>query len=131
MKPTGWRLAPAWLRIMFMMRHKFFPPAIVLAVTLACSVHASEVEQLKSDLTGQTMGGREKCWKFQSPKHIKGLIIERKTEDAQKRVYILKLQLEADKVCGKYAAEARVEYVKAAAGWKIKHVGLLSLAKVH
>ena len=104
--------------------------ALAAAVLMTASLGASEPEQLKADLIGQTMGGREKCWKFQSPEHIKDLAIEQRTEDSQKRVYTLKLQLEADSACGRYAAEARVEYVKAGAGWKIKQVGLLSLAKV-
>src|SRR2546428_9932237 len=97
---------------------------IVAAGALALSVRASEVDQLKSDLIGQCMGGREKCWKFQSVEQIKELTIKGKTEDSQKRVYTIALQLQAGKTSGKYAAEARVEYGKAAAGWKIKQVGL-------
>ncbi len=100
------------------------------AAAAAFSVRASELDQMKCDLIGQTMGGREKCWKFRLSEHIKELTIQNKTEDSQKRVYTIKLQLEADKACGRYAAEARVEYFRAATGWKIKQVGLLSLAKV-
>src|SRR6266704_4593853 len=113
-----------------MIRRLFLSLTMLTATALALSLRASELEQMKSDLTGQTMGGREKCWKFRSPEHIKELIIQKKTEDSQRRVYTIKLELEADKACGRYAAEARVEYVKAAAGWKIKQVGLLSLAKI-
>src|SRR5438132_12475496 len=102
---------------------------IVVAGALAASTPRSEVDQLKSDLVGQGMGGREKCWKFQSPDQIKELVVKDKTEDAQKRVYTVALQLQAAKGSGKYAAEARVEYVKTAAGWKVKQVGLLSLKK--
>src|SRR5437879_11517357 len=102
---------------------------IVLVGALAAATPRAGVDQLKSDLVGQRMGGREKCWKFQSPDQIKGLTIKRKNEDAQKRVYTIALQLEASKTCGKYDAEARVEYTKAASGWKIKQVGLLSLKK--
>jgi len=116
------------MRIMF--KRIFLLATVATATALALSLRASELEQMKSDLTGQTMGGREKCWKFRSPEHIKELIIQKKTEDSQKRVYTIKLQLEADKACGRYAAEARVEYFRAATGWKIKQVGLLSLAKV-
>src|SRR5437867_3696241 len=97
---------------------------------LALSLQASEVDQLKSDLIGQCMGGREKCWKFQSRDQIKELVIKNKTEDSQKRVYTIALQLQATKTSAKYAAEARVEYTKAGAGWKIKQVGLLSLAQI-
>src|SRR5881628_666615 len=102
----------------------------VLIGALALAAQASELDQLKSDLIGQSMGGREKCWKFQSPDQIKELAITNKTEDSQKRVYTLTLQLQATKGSGKYSAEARVEYTKAATGWRIKQVGLLSLAKI-
>ena len=104
--------------------------AMVVAGSLAAATQASEVEQLKSDLIGQCMGGREKCWKFQSVDQIKELVIKNKTEDAQKRVYTIALQLQAANATGKYAAEARVEYTKAATGWKIKQVGLLSIKKI-
>ena len=120
----------AMLACRIMSKRIFLLATVATATALALSLRASELEQMKSDLTGQTMGGREKCWKFRSPEHIKELIIQNKTEDSQNRVYIIKLQLEADKACGRYAAEARVEYFIAASGWKIKQVGLLSLAKV-
>ena len=113
-----------------MIRRLFLSVTMATAAAAALSVRASELEQMKSDLTGQTMGGREKCWKFRSPEHIKELIIRDQFEDSQKRVYTITLQLEADKACGRYAAEARVKYFKTATGWKIKQVGLLSLAKV-
>ncbi len=103
---------------------------MMLTGALAFSLPASEVDQLKSDLVGQSMGGREKSWKFQSIDQIKELVIKNKTEDAQKRVYTLALQLQAANARGKYAADARVEYVKTGAAWKIKQVGLLSLRKV-
>jgi len=105
--------------------------AIVIIVgALAFPAELSEVEQLKADLIGQTMGGREKSWKFQSPEQIKELVIKTKTEDAQKRVYAISLKLQATNSTAKYQAEARVEYAKAAEAFKIKHVGLLSLSKI-
>src|SRR5207302_4839208 len=103
---------------------------MIVAGAFALSLQASEVDPLKSDLVGQCMGGREKCWKFQSRDQIKELVIKNKTEDSQKRVYTIALQLQAGPTSGRYAAEARVEYTKAGAGWKLKQVGLLSLAKV-
>src|SRR5438093_7941309 len=102
---------------------------IAVAGGLALPMQAAEADQLKSDLVGQCMGGREKCWKFQSAQQIKELVIKNKTEDSQKRVYTIALKLQASKASGIYAAEARVEYTKTATGWKIKQVGLLSLAK--
>ena len=103
---------------------------IAAAGALAFTVRAAELDQLKSDLIGQCMGGREKCWKFQSVDQIKELVIKNKTEDAQKRVYTISLKLQAATSSAKYAAEARVEYTKVGTGWKIKQVGLLSLAKI-
>src|SRR5438874_11853077 len=103
---------------------------MVVVGSLAAATQASEVEQLKSDLIGQCMGGREKCWKFQAVDQIKELVIKNKTEDAQKRVYIISLKLQATAGSGKYTGEARVEYTRARTGWKIKQVGLLSLAKI-
>jgi hypothetical protein len=103
---------------------------ITLAGWLALPVQAADSDQLKSDLVGQCMGGREKCWKFQSVDQIKELVIKNKTEDARKRVYTVALQLQATTAKDKYAAEARVEYTKAGNAWKIKQVGLLSMKKV-
>ena len=103
---------------------------MVVAGSLAAATPTSEADQLKSDLIGQCMGGREKCWKFQSVDQIKALTIQKKTEDSRKRVYTIALQLQAAKAGGKYSADARVEYTKAATGWKIKQVGLLSIRKV-
>src|SRR6059036_3623748 len=102
------------------MKRMYWLITIVAAGALALSVRASEVDQLKSDLIGQCMGGREKCWKFQSVDQIKALTIQKKTEDSRKRVYTIALQLQAAKAGGKYSADARVEYTKAATGWKIK-----------
>jgi len=102
----------------------------LVAAGVALAVRASEADQIKSDLVGQCMGGREKCWKFQSTDQIKELAVKEKTEDSQKRVYTVTLQLQAGKGSGKYSAEARIEYTKTAGGWKLKQVGLLSLRKI-
>ena len=103
---------------------------IVLAGWLAIPLQAAESDQLKSDLVGQCMGGREKCWRFQSVDQIKELAVQKKTEDSKKRVYTVALRLQATGDSAKYSAEARVEYVNTALGWKIKQVGLLTLKKL-
>ena len=107
---------------------------ILAAAALALPMWAADDEQLKSELKseliGQTMGGREKCWKFQCLDQIKELRIKGKTEEAQRCVYTVGLQLQATNASGRYAAEARVECVKADTGWKVKQVGLISLEKV-
>ena len=103
---------------------------ILMAGWLAVPLQAAESDQLKSDLVGQCMGGREKCWRFQSTSQIKQLVIKNKTEDARKRVYTVALQLQAANATAKYAAEARVEYAKTGNTWKIKQVGLLSMKKI-
>ena len=103
---------------------------ILVAAGVALAARASEGDQMKSDLVGQCMGGREKCWKFQSADQIKKLVIKNKTEEAKKRVYTVALQLQAGQGSAKYSADARIEYTKTAGGWKIKQVGLLSLRKI-
>ena len=103
---------------------------MMVAGWLVMPIQGAESDQLKSDLVGQCMGGREKCWRFQSVDQIKELVIKNKTEDARKRVYTVTLQLKAASATGKYAAEARVEYTKAGNAWKIKQVGLLSMKKI-
>ena len=97
---------------------------------LTLTAQTLEVQQLKSDLIGRTMGGREKCWKFQSADQIKELVIKEKTEGSKKRVCKVALKLQAGSTTGKYAAEACIEYEKTGTEWKVKQVGLLSLAKI-
>src|SRR6266540_7451102 len=104
---------------------------IAVSALLALPMQAAVVDQLKSDLVGQCMGGREKCWRFQSVDQIKKIVIKNKTEDAQKRVYTVALELQAANANMKYAADARVEYVKTKAGWILKQVGLLSLKQIN
>jgi len=103
---------------------------LFLAGTSVLSAQTPAVLQMKSDLVGQTMGGRERCWKFQSVDQIKELAIKDKTENAQLRTYTVTLELQATNAPGRYAAEARVEYYKTGIGWKVKQVGLLSLKKI-
>jgi hypothetical protein len=89
----------------------------------------SDADQCKFDLVGQTMGGRERCWKFQSPDQVKELVIQNRREDAQQRVYFVTLVLQDPRVPGKYKAEAQVVYERVGNRWKIEHVGLTSIAK--
>src|SRR5262249_336704 len=110
------------------MKHLFC--LFTLIVALARPTLAAETDQLRSDLVGHGMGGREKSWKFQSVDQIKELVVKNKVEEAQKRVYTVALTLQAAKDSAKYSAEARIEYAKGSAGWQIKQVGLLSLRKV-
>jgi hypothetical protein len=112
------------------MKQKLFFAAMMMAGALALSAPASEVDQLKADLVGQSMGGREKCWKFQSIDQIKQLVIKNKVENAQKLVYTVSMQLQASNTSARYTAEARIECSKTADGWKISQVGLLSLSKM-
>jgi len=112
------------------MKSKSIFIATVLALGLALGAHAAEADQLKSDLIGQTMGGRENAWKFRSTDQIKALTIQKKDEDLKKRVYKVALELQAAKDTPRYAAEAQVEYTRTGTGWKIHHVGLLSLRRM-
>ncbi len=115
------------MRRFFLLTMIFMTGALAVATPANDSVEAS---RLKSDLIGQTMGGREGCWKFQSPDQIKELTIKDKTEEAQQRIYTITLQLQARKGGAKYTADARVTYAKTGEAWKIQSVGLLSLKKM-
>ena len=102
---------------------------MIISVAL-CFGQPSAVEQMKSDLVGQSMGGREKCWRFQSVDQIKECTIDKTTEDAAKRVCLVSMKLQDPRIPGAYNAKAQVTYVKFGVEWKIKSVGLLSLMKV-
>ena len=105
--------------------------AMLTAGAMGRPLTASETDQLKFDLVGQTMGGREKSWKFQSAEQIKSLEIKNKTEDPQQRTYAIALKLQASSTTkDTYAAQARVRYAKSGTGWKLTHVGLVSLKKL-
>ena len=112
------------------MKPKSILMTAVLALGLALGAHAAEADQLKADLVGQTMGSRENAWKFQSADQIKALTIQKRDEDLRKRVYKIELELQAAKDAPRYAAEAQVEYTRTGGGWKIHHVGLLSLRQL-
>lgn len=86
-------------------------------------------DQMKSDLIGKTMGGREKGWKFQSVDQIKELTIRDKKEEADRRVYTITLKLQDPRVSEAYTAEAEVTYEKVDSEWKLKVVGLRTLKK--
>lgn len=101
-----------------------------LPLVFGFAFQATEVEQMKSDLIGKVMGGREKAWKFQSVAQIKELAINNKQESAQQRVYSITLKLQDSRVPGAYKAEAEVTYEKADSKWEIKVVGLRSLVKI-
>jgi hypothetical protein len=104
--------------------------ALWLAGAVAFSAQAPTAEQIKSQLIGQTMGGRQRCWKFQSVDQIKELTIKDKTENASQCIYTIALRLQATNAPAQYAAEARVTYTNSVAGWTLDHVGLLSLQKI-
>jgi hypothetical protein len=115
---------------MRIMSVKSFLITMAVAGMTMLSTKAAEVDQLKSDLIGHSMGGREKCWKFQSTDQIQQVTIKKKEEELGKRIYTVALQLRAAKDSARYAAEARVEYVRTGGVWKVQQVGLLSLSKV-
>ena len=104
--------------------------AVWLAGAAALAAQTPTAEQIKSQLIGHTMGGRHRCWKFQSLDQIKELTIKDTTENARQLVCIIALRLQADNAPAQFAAEARVEYTKTLAGWTFNHVGLLSLEKI-
>ncbi len=104
--------------------------AVWLAGAVALSAQTPTAEQIKSQLIGQTMGGRQRCWKFQSAEQIKELTLTATTEDARRCVCIIALRLQATNSPAQYMAQARVQYTRTAAGWSFNHVGLLSLKMI-
>ena len=88
------------------------------------------MQQLKTDLIGHPMGGREKTCKFQSLEQIKDLVITQKDESGPLRLYSITLELQDPQVIGKYRAQAQVRYEKVDTRWTIESVGLTSMMKL-
>ncbi len=101
--------------------------ALWLAGWSAVSAQTPTADEMKSDLVGQTMGGRSRCWKFQSTQQIKELTIKSKAEGPSQIDYVVALRLQATNAAAQYLAEARVTYTNTPAGWKLNSVGLLTL----
>ena len=93
---------------------------IMAALVTGCaSVESVPAEdRILADLVGQTMGGREKCWHFQSREQIKDMVVEGTVEDDVRMVYDVSLVLSDDRVGGTYAAEADIVYHKHEQQWK-------------
>ncbi len=104
--------------------------ALWLAGAVALSAQAPTAEQIKSQLLGHTMGGRHRSWRFQSLDQIKELTIVAQTQTARQLVCVIALRLQATNAPSEFRAEARVVLTKTNAGWKLQHVGLLSLKKI-
>lgn len=90
----------------------------------------TEVEQMKSDLVGKVMGGREKSWKFESVSQIMDLVINKKKEGPHQRVYSVTMTLHDSRVPGVYKADAEMTYEKVDSQWELKVVGLKSMTKI-
>lgn len=101
-----------------------------LILLLAFAFQSTEVEKLKTDLVGHSMGGREKGWKFQSTSQIKELVINDSTVVADKKVYDITLKLGDPRVPWEYEAKAEVTYEKVDSEWKLQVVGLKALKKI-
>ena len=91
----------------------------------------NEANQLKADLIGHTMGGRESTWKFQSVHQIKDLTVTGRIESNASKEYFVTLVLHDDKVQGTYLSDAKITYQKGINGkWKVVSVGELSIKKL-
>ncbi len=66
-----------------MISAKILIVCIAYCLTVGCAniKPLSEIEKIKLDLIGHTMGGREKSWQFQSIDQIKDLKIVNRTEN--------------------------------------------------
>ncbi len=109
----------------------------IFGLTFPCSAAeltkpalSPEAEQMKSDLVGHVMGGREKSWKFESVSQIKELVINKRKEEPKKRVYSVTLTLHDSQVPSVYKAEAEVTYEQVGSKWEVKVVGLKSITKI-
>ncbi len=111
------------------MKRWLYVTAVLLAGVWELSAQTPTAAQMKLDLVGHTMGGRQRCWKFQSTDQIKALTIKNEAATPSQCICIVALHLQATKAPAQYSAEARVAYTKTAAGWRLDHVGLLSLEK--
>ncbi len=109
---------------------KIFSVLFLLLSSMGSPLDADEVQQMKSELIGKVMGGRERCWKFQSPSQIKNLEIKSKKEEEANRIYSIVMELSDSRISGVYRAEADVTYKKIGIDWKIEMVGLLSLVRI-
>ena len=97
----------------------------VLLTNCATNRQLSEVDRIKCDLIGQTMGGREKSWKFQSVEQIKDFKINRTIDDGENKIYIVSMLLHDNRVSESYNTDAKITYEKG----KLKSVGLLYIAQ--
>jgi hypothetical protein len=104
----------------------------VTSVTRAAQETEQEqrIAEMKSDLVGHTMGGREEGWKFQSVSQIKELTIEEEKEEDGERICTVELRLSDPRVKGTYEAKAKLTYKKVGGEWKLDTVGLLSMKRV-
>jgi len=69
------------------------------------------------------MGGRDKCWAFQSPSQIKSLVVDDKKEEGDNRIYEITLSLSDERVGGVYEAKATVTYKKVGKKWTFTCAG--------
>jgi hypothetical protein len=87
-------------------------------------------ERIKSDLIGCTMGGREKCWRFQSADQIKDLVVRGERREGNMLVYEITLTLRDRRAGGEYRADAEAIYEETDGALRLRCVGLRSLFKL-
>lgn len=97
----------------------------LIAFLCGCVHMRTETEQVKYDLIGQTTGGREKAWKFQSVDQIKKINIDKTIIDGKSKIQIVSMTLHDDRVRESYDATVKITYKCVDNSWKIKSVGLL------
>lgn len=91
-----------------------------LASALLAGCKSSLQVDIRHDLIGHTMGGREKTWKFQSESQIEQLLIT----GIEGRTYFATLILRGE---GRYIADVKIVYNTAG---QIESVGLLYIKKL-
>jgi hypothetical protein len=94
------------------------------------SARAGDVENISRDLVGHSMGGRARCWRFQSETQIRGLVVLDQTHSGEQRSYTIRCTLRDPRVRQPYEAKAIVRYRRIDSEWRVESVGLISMVKV-
>lgn len=113
------------------MKTYLFIGLVLFLIIIGCATKRAEPLRIKRDLIGQTMGGKEKSWKFQSVDQIKDFVIKDKINRGDEEIYVVCMVLHDDRVKDVYQSDARIIYKLEDGQWKIKSVGLLDIKKIN
>lgn len=95
---------------------------LVVLFVLGC-IHLTETKQIKRDLIGHTMGGREQAWYFANVDQIKSLKVEQRSNS----LVWVDMILHDKRVKPSYHAKALLTYNDG----RLEMVSLLSIKQIH